>query len=157
MMLARLMLTGGVAATLSGCIMLPCGSLTGCPAASPAFRQVEGLPPDEQSVVVARLPLEQRLDLYHDVYVRSGHPRRMLSSAFEGTGEAGVEAVLARMTSRSSFNEYFWIIHWMGIGEEVDVCSPHIFGPLSEKARQFHVPDPEHPVPIQFDGCVLPL
>lgn len=81
----------------------------------------------------------------------------MLIEAFDGTGEAGVKAALARMTDRASFNEYFWIIHWLGLRAEVDVCSPHIFDPLSAKAQKFSIGDPKHPVPIEFEGCVLQL
>lgn len=147
----------GASILLSGCIALPCGRLSGCPAPSSAYLQIEGLPSDEQSAIAATLTLEQRLDAYHDVYVRSGHPRTMLREPFEGSGEAGIQAVLARMTSNASFNEYFWIIHWLEIRGEVDICAPHIFDRLTEKALQFDVRDPKHPVPIEFDGCVLPL
>ena len=151
------LLLAGVAVLLSGCVALPCGSLTGCPAPSSAFRQVEGLSSTAQVDAMMRLPLEQRLDIYHDVYVRSGHPRTMLTRGFEGSGEAGFDAALARMIDRSSFNEYFWIIHWLSLNGEVDVCDPGRFGSLSEKAQLFHIADPKHPVPIQFNGCVLPL
>ena len=106
---------------------------------------------------MARMSIEQRLDVYHDVYVRSGHPRTMLRQAFEGTGEAGFEAIMARMSDRRSFIEHFWIIHWMSLTDEIDVCDPRYFGPLSEKSRLFHTGDPKHPVPVEFGGCELIL
>lgn len=144
----------GASGLLAGC--LPCG-LSICPAPSAAYRQVEGLDYAERDAALMRMSVEQRLDAYHDVYVRSGHPKRMLTGLFEGTGEAGVEAAMARMTDRSSFNEYFGIIHVMGLRDEVDICQSRIFNRLAEKARQFRVVDPEHPIPVEFDGCVLPL
>jgi hypothetical protein len=150
-------LLAGIAVFLSGCIALPCGSLTGCPAPSSAFRQVQGLSSSEQVDAMMRLPLDQRLDIYHDVYARSGHPKTMLTWGFDGSGEAGFDAALGRMIDRSSFNEYFWIIHWLSLNGEVDVCDSSRLDALAEKARRFRIADPKHPVPIQFDGCVLPL
>lgn len=155
-MLARLMLTG-VAALLSGCIMLPCGSLTGCPAPSPAFREVEGLSGEARTDAMKRLPLEQRLDIYHDVYIRSGHPRTRLMWGFDGSGQPGFDAVMGRMVDRSSFNEYFWILHWLSLKGDVDVCEPRNFGRLSASAERFDDVNPQHPVPIDFGACTLTL
>ena len=153
----RARMLGVVVATslLAGC--LPCGVVSFCPAPSSAFRQVEGLPWAERDEALKRMSVEQRLDAYHDVYVRSGHPRTMLTSIFEGSAEATFEAAIARMIDQSSFIEYFWVIHHLALSDGLDVCDPRRFGPLSEKARRFHIADPQHPVPIQFDGCVLPL
>ena len=142
--------TGGL---LSGCSA--CGFGLSCPAPSSAYQQVEDLSGDEREAAAARLPLEQRLDVYHDVYIRSGHPRTMLTRAFDGTGEAGFNAVLGRMTDRFSFNEYFWIVHWMHLNGDLDICRPEYFDRLSEKARAFDRSDPRHPVPIRFGDCVL--
>ncbi|MDO9077852.1 MAG: hypothetical protein Q7U72_10435 [Brevundimonas sp.] len=154
---AWVLLLVGAAAILSGCIALPCRTLTGCPTPSPAFRQVEGLSSSGQTDVMKRIPLEERLDIYHDVYIRSGHPRTMLTRGFEGSGEAGFDAALGRMVDRSSFNEYFWIIHSLSLDGEVDVCDPRRLGALSEKAVRFKVGDPRHPVPINFGVCALIL
>lgn len=143
------------ASLLAGC--LPCGVASFCPAPSSAFQQVEGLPWAERDAALMRLSVEQRLDAYHDVYVRSGHPRTMLTHVFEGSAEATFDAAMARMTDPPSFNEYFWIIHHLALSDGLDVCDPRRFGPLSEKAQRFHIADPKRPVPIQFNGCVLPL
>jgi hypothetical protein len=118
---------------------------------------VEGLAPGQQSAIAARLPLEQRLDVYHDVYVRSGHPKTMLTPAFDGSGEAGFDAVMSRIRDRQSFNEFFWIVHWLGLNGEIDVCEPRFFEPLKQKADRYNVVDRDHPVPVSFGRCELIL
>ena len=143
------------AGLLSGCIS--CKTTFSCPGPSAAYQEVEGLPWGERDAILMRLPVERRLDAYHDVYVRSGHPRMMLTNIFEGSAEATFDAAMARMIDPSSFIEYFWIIHYLALNDGLDVCDPARFGPLSEKASRFQIADPKHPVPIQFNGCVLPL
>lgn len=152
---ARLVGVVLAASLMAGC--LPCGVASFCPAPSSAYQRVEGLPSTERDVVLMAMSVDERLDAYHDVYIRSGHPRRMLTPIFKGSAEATFDAAMARMTDQASFIEYFWIIHYLALNDGLDVCDSRRFGPLSEKALRFHIADPKHPVPIQFDGCVLPL
>lgn len=151
----NLLLVAPVVGLLSGCIS--CETTFSCPAPSEGYLQVRDLDDEAQIAAMQRMPLEQRLNVYHDVYVRSGHPRTMLTEGFEGTGAAGFDAVIARMTDRASFNEYFWIIYWMSLRGELDVCEPHRIGRLDEKAQRFHVGDRTHPVPIDFGRCEFSL
>ncbi|RZJ17037.1 MAG: hypothetical protein EON91_10775 [Brevundimonas sp.] len=147
----------GLAGLLSGCIALPCDkSLSGCPAPSSGFAAAMGLPPKAQDELWRTLTIEQRLDVYHDVYIRSGHPRIMRADLFEGTGEPGFDAAMARMTDAGSFNEYFWIASRLGQGE-VDICSPPFFEQLQDKVKRYGRGDPAHPVPIRFDRCEVVL
>ncbi len=136
---------------LAGCLAF------GTAPVSQAYEQVEGLSWAERDAVLMRMPVEQRLDAYHDFYVRSGHPKMMLRRIFEGSAETTFDAVMVRMIDPSSFIEYFWIIHHLALRDELDVCETGRFGLLSEKARRLHIVNPKHPVPIQFDGCILPL
>ncbi len=101
------------------------------------------------------MPIPDRLDAYHDVYVRSGHPRTMLTEAFVGTGAEGFDLAIERMTDPRSFIEHFWIIHSMGLRREVDVCAPRFRVPLAAKLAEHHSADPDHPVVVEFDGCEL--
>ena len=141
-------------ALLSGCIS--CETTFSCPAPSDAFRSIRHLDPDAAVAALRHRPLAERLDAYHDTFVRSGHPRTTLTRAFDGSGEAGFDAVMSRIQDRQSFNEYFWIIHHLGLNE-LDVCEPRLFEPLGEKVARYGFSSSDHPVPISFGHCAVIL
>lgn len=134
-----------------------CACVVTCPVPSSAWLAMQELPQGEQNAFLRGLTVEERLDAYHDVYVRSGHPKIMRSRIFEGAGEEAFDAVIGRMTDRSSFHEYFWIINWLGKSGELDICAPRYFQPLSAKVDEFATPDRNHPVPISFGDCEVVL
>ncbi len=118
---------------------------------------MQELPAGRQDDFLRGLTVEERLDVYHDVYVRSGHPKVPMSWIFEGSGDEAFDRVMARMTDRSSFQEYFWIIHWLGISGELDICAPRYFQSLKAKVDEFATPDRNHPVPVSFGNCEVVL
>lgn len=118
---------------------------------------MQQLPEIQQEEFLRGLSVEQRLDAYHDVYVRSGHPRIPMSWIFEGDGDEAFDAALARMTDPSSFHEYFWIINWLGKSGDLSICAPRYFQPLAAKVDAFATPDPKHPVRINFGTCEVVL
>lgn len=150
---AWLLFAIAVFGSLGACVS--CEVTGNCPPASSAYASIKSLPPEDQERALLSLPIPDRLDAYHDVYIRSGHPRTILTEAFMGTGAEGFDLTLERMTDPRSFIEHFWIIQAMGLRREIDVCAPRFMIPLAAKLAEHHKVDPDHPVVVEFDGCEL--
>lgn len=99
--------------------------LSGCQTASPDLRAYLALEGRAQIAHVRALPLEERLDLYHEIYSRRRHPRdSSLSIAFDQSGQAGFDAALRRITDGRSFHAYVWVLKAVDQGGSPDLCEP---------------------------------
>jgi len=143
----------GLASLLSGCVAWPCGSPLGCPRPSNASAVERGLPVAERDAYLKSLSVEQRLDVYHDSYIRIVHPRYRRVDLFEGTGSAGFDAALARIVDRRSFEEYFAIAAWLARNGEVDVCDHSVVGRLKDKVDRFGWAGRDLLATIPIDRC----
>lgn len=122
----------------SGNIALVVLAASSCvePQHSDAFAHLNLLPRSEWVQFAGALPLEERLDLYDEVYRNSGHPKETsLADAFAKGGAQVLREVLLRITSKRDFDEYLRILYVL---DQADwsVCERPAIGEIRSVARR---------------------
>lgn len=131
------------------------GFLAACQTPSPELQTLHALAGQEQLAYARALPLEERLDLYHELYVVKGHPRNnSLAIVFDDSGQAGYDAVMRRITSRNAFYEYVWVLKAVDRGGLLDLCGSRYMGQILRRATDvgLRARDLTH---ITFRRCAL--
>jgi hypothetical protein len=131
-----------------------CAALSACQTPSAdlqAYRATEG----DQLAFAEALPLERRLDLHHALYSERRHPRdSSLSTAFNGSGQAGYDAALNRIVSRDTFFSYIWVLKAVDRGGPLDLCEPRYMQPIQRRAKDAGLL-PQDLTGITFRRCAL--
>ena len=136
--------------------ILTLGALvSGCQTASPQLQTYRSLSGQAQLEHARSLAIQDRLDLYHAQYRVKRHPRdSSLSIAFVDAGLAGFDATMARIDSRSAFNEYVWVLKAIDAGEEIDLCQPTYRDAILRRATAVGLRGSDLTY-ITFEGCSL--
>lgn len=105
------------------------GLVAACQTPSQELRSFRKLAGQEQLAYARALPLEERLDLYHELYSAGRHPRdSSLSIVFDDSGQAGLDAAMRRISSRNTFYEYVWVLKALDRGSSLNLCEPRHLG-----------------------------
>lgn len=112
--------------------------LSGCSQPSTLdYDNLKRRPRSEWAAFAGTLPTQDRLDLYDEVYERSGHPPdTILARAFENENLATLDAVLSRTRTDADFVRYLPIMLAIGRSGSVDLCEDRNRSLILSKAEQ---------------------
>lgn len=89
------------------------------------YRNLMKLPPEQWVQFASQLPVEQRLNLYEEVYDRSSHPPDVrLSPAFVDDPEDAYVEVARRLETSDSPDRYYPILFEIENASHETMCQP---------------------------------
>ena len=110
--------------------------LGSCGPRSDNHLQYLSLTGQDQLNYVRNLPLQDRVDLYSEIYDSSSHPRdSSLSIVFRGDGYSVANYVLSRISDQRDFIKYIWIIKSMDQSGSINACHGPVSLHIGEMAR----------------------